>query len=777
MNIEQNIFQFLQNTPTKSASADEMAAAFNLTGDDIIKLFTVLDEKTRSGAILQDEDGLYFLPQKGGFVIGTLNVNSKGYGFVIPLEQEERDKGDIFIPAENFSDALNGDKVACKVTMSGGNRLREGYVEKIIEHKNEKIVGTFKKEKGFGLVEPDDTKLPSAIFIHKRSFNNAKDNDKVVCKVTKWPRGKHRLEAIIEKVLGREDDPGVDMLSVLHQYGLPEDFNAKVKNAARKVPLQIDEVEYKKRQKDDRRHLPIVTIDGEDAKDLDDGVYATTLPNGNFQLGVFIADVSYYVRENSVLDLEARKRGTSVYLADRVLPMLPQRLSNGICSLNAGEDRLSMAIEMEIDTNGSVLNYHIFQTIIKVHRRLSYTIVNKILIDNDEKTCQEYSDVVPMLKLLAKLRQALKNRRNKRGAIDFNLPELKVKLDEKGHPIEIIKRCGSLGESIIEECMLVANETVAEHMFKKKLPFIYRIHEQPDGEKITALNDFLASFNLHINKEADGTVKPKAIQAVIEKIQGTPLEKVILPLALRSMRQARYCETDLGHFGLAASYYTHFTSPIRRYPDLIVHRLLHETLRTGRISENRTETLNHLLPQIALDSSVSERTAINAERDSIDIKKIEYMSAFVGEKFHGIISSVTSFGLFIELDNGVEGLLHVSSLTDDYYEFVQEQYAMIGAASGRRYRIGDEIEVILARADVKERLIDFVLADKGGENLFKKMKKESAKKTPPAKAKHKAAHGKKKKNKNHPPETKRRKKRHAGKKKRSMKNGKQKQRH
>ncbi|WP_196604562.1 ribonuclease R [Pectinatus haikarae] len=719
MQLQERVLDYMENKASRPVSEEDIATGLQLNNEELIQLFTVLDNLELQGLIVRNRNDLCGIPSQMNLVIGRLSMNSKGFGFIIPDDPVEAEKGDVFIPPTLLSCAMNNDKVIARLnesTLSG--RSREGEIIRILEHSNSQIVGTFEKSTSFGFVTPDDKKLTQDIFIHKRNFNGASVGTKVVVQITRWPKKRQNPEGKIIKILGNINDPGIDILSVVHQYELPLDFPDEVKCAAQKIPLAVSEKDCKKRT--DRRMLTVVTVDGEDAKDLDDGVYAKKLDNGNFFLGVYIADVSHYVRENSPLDLEARKRGTSVYLADRVIPMLPTRLSNGICSLNAGEDRLSMAAEMELDINGSIVSYEILPTVIHVYKRLTYDIVNEILVDKNTETTKNNEDILPLLNTLLEVRNILKKRRNTRGSIDFSIPEIKVKLDEKGTPVALLKRMGSLGESIIEECMLAANETVAKHMFMKKTPFIYRIHEQPDKEKIAALNELLSAFGLHINKNTEtASIEPKSIQQVLAKVVGEKEEKIISSVALRTMQQARYCDENFGHFGLAAEYYTHFTSPIRRYPDLIVHRLLTEILPTGKISASRTEQLKKLLPEIALSSSVRERIAADAERDTIDMKKIEYMTRFVGDEFQGVISSVTSFGIFVELDNGVEGLIHVSSMANDYYEYVEKEYALIGRRTNTIYKLGDIVEVILMRADVKERMIDFVLKDNGVYNDIK----------------------------------------------------------
>ena len=443
---------------------------------------------------------------------------------------------------------------------------------------------------------------------------------------------------------------------------------------------------------------------------MDDAIYIERLANGNFLLGVHIADVSYYVRENTPLDKEARERGTSVYLVDRVLPMLPRRLSNRICSLNAGEDRLAMSIEMEIDYRGKVLKYEIFPSIIKVHTRLTYNIVRQILVDNDEALRQEHAKLMEPLENMERLCHILRNHRMQRGAVDFDFPEIKVKLDDTGKPIELVKRVRSLSESIIEEFMLIANETIAQHMHKIKMPFVFRVHEQPEQGKIDKLNNLLHNFGQNIPKSDE--IRPKELQNILKKVAGKPEERIISTVMLRSLKQARYEAENIGHFGLAATYYTHFTSPIRRYPDLIVHRLLRETFRTGDISEKRKQKLTAILPEIALHASQRERAAAEAERETVDLKKVEYMTQFIGQHFMGIINGVTAFGIFVELESGVEGLVRVSSMQNDYYVYVEEQYALIGEHTKKVYQLGQKVKVQIAKVSVDDRRIDMEFVDK-----------------------------------------------------------------
>ena len=714
MSLQEKIMEYMQTKAKRPMSQEDLLYALALEADEIKQLPSVMEELERKNLLIQNRSGLFGLPKHMNLVIGKMSITAKGFGFVIPdngLEEGKAKVDDIFIPAGMLNSAMNNDKVLVRITTERSSfTKREGEVIRILERANNKVVGTFESSRTFGFVVPDDSRLNQDIFIEGRNFNGAKVGMKVVAEITKWPTKNHSPGGKIIEVLGKIGAPGVDILSVMRQYDLSEQFPVDVQEEAKQIEQVPSKSECNKRK--DRRHLQIVTIDGEDAKDLDDGVYAEKLPNGNFFLGVYIADVSHYVKAFSPLDKEAYNRGTSVYLADRVIPMLPVELSNGICSLNAGEDRLSMCAEMEIDANGSVIKYDIFPTVIHVYRRLTYKLVNRILVEKDTQMIEDNQDILPLLHNLEAVYKVLNKRRQMRGAIDFDIPEVKVKLNAKGQAVGLVKREHGLGESIIEECMLVANETVAEHMARKELPFIYRVHEEPVEDKMFALNELLANFNLHLNRNTEGEVEPRAVQEVLNSIKGKPEEKIISAVALRSMQQAKYKAENLGHFGLAAKYYTHFTSPIRRYPDLIVHRLLKEQLN-GKMTAERQEKLKSRLPEVATHTSKQERVATEAERETTLIKEIEYMARFLGDEFHGIISGVTAFGIFVELDNGVEGLVHVSTMVNDYYEYVEKEYALVGEMTNFRYRLGDEVTVILTRASIKERSIDFILKDNG----------------------------------------------------------------
>lgn len=627
------------------------------------------------------------------YLTGKLTINIRGFGFVTPDDGSE----DIFIHAEKIHRAFHGDTVKIKIVEQYGKK-REGEVIEILEHAKNIFVGTVRSRKKKFWFAPDDEKFDVEIPLTRKAddseYLRALRNNrfKVVVKILSW----NPLRGEIIEVLGRQTESGVDISSVIRNHGATEDFPDEVLDEAKNIETEPSAGAISKRI--DRRNLKIVTIDGEDAKDLDDGVFAKKIDGGYF-LGVYIADVSYYVKPKSFLDKEAFERGTSIYPVDRVVPMLPKELSNGICSLNAGVNRLAFACEMNLDESGKVQSYKIFPTVIKVFRRLSYTQVNKFF---DGET-SELADCAENLNTLLKIYELRKKIRNKRGAIDFDLPELKIKLDADGKPIEMTKRINGTAEGVIEECMLAANETVAEHTLKKKIPSLYRVHELPDSEKIETLNRLLAHFSLHIAKNKNP--QPQDFQKILEQVKDTRAEKVISNFALRTMQQARYSTENLGHFGLAAEFYTHFTSPIRRYPDLIVHRMLRASLE----SPQEISKLAKKLEDAAKQSSERERRAIEIERECVDLKSVEYMKDFVGQNFDAVISSVTNFGFFAELENGVEGLVRAASLHDDFYNYVDSEFALIGQRKGKSFHVGDGVRVRLIEANVKLRQLTFEL--------------------------------------------------------------------
>lgn len=703
--VRENILNFMRDTGYAPMTSEELMDALAGTCSPN-KFWQEMLALEQNGEIIKTRFDTYGLPEKMGLVAGRFQLTSKGFGFVIP--DNKGDRPDVFIPPRALNGAMNNDRVLARIDNDTHGKKPEGEILRIIVHANNKVVGVFHQSGEFAFVTPDDKRIGQDVYVMKRHFNNAKDGQKVVVEITEWPQNNRKAEGKVTEVLGNLGDVGLEILSIIKQNDLPLTFPEEVLDASYKVPKTIKKSELNGRR--DLRDRTVVTVDGEDAKDLDDAVYVEKLNSDEYLLGVYIADVSYYVTENSVLDREARARGTSVYLVDRVLPMLPERLSNGICSLNAGEDRLSMACEMHINGEGKVLNYEIFPAVINVRHRLSYNIVRAMLA-GDAELCAKYKDILPMVGKMDELREILHKKRAKRGAVDFDLPEQKVILDEKLHPIEIVQRIHGNAESIIEEFMLAANETVAQHMFNQHWPFIYRVHDIPAEEKMQDFAKLLANFNIKFKVHEE--TKPKDIQQAVEAIAGTPEERLITTVALRSMKQAVYQTENIGHFGLAAKYYTHFTSPIRRYPDLIVHRLLHRWLQAPKLPANEVEPLGDKLDMIAEHSSIRERAAADAERATVELKKCEYMADHIGEEFDGTISGVTAFGMFVELENGVEGLVHISSLMDDYYDYYEERYALVGTHSGNVYRLGDKVRIEVLQVNISDVSIDFIMA---GEN-------------------------------------------------------------
>jgi len=565
-------------------------------------------------------------------------------------------------------------------------------------------VGTFRKLKPLPQVIPDDPRLLYPVYVKPKTKMRVDDGDKVLVEITVWPDKDRYPEGRIIEVLGGKGEPGLDVLCIIRKFQLRDEFPSQVVKEARRIAVLPGEDELAHRR--DLREWKMVTIDGEDAKDLDDAV-SIERTQGGYRLGVHIADVSHYVSEGGVLDKEAFRRGTSVYLTDRVLPMLPPELSNGICSLNAGEDRLAVSVVMDIDEKGEVRNYEIFKSVIRVKERMTYTDVNKILLENDPDLRVRYSELVPDFEVMGELCRILRKRRMDNGALDFDFPETKIMVDEKGWPVAVARMERQLAEMIIEEFMIKANEVVAEHLYKLKVPTLYRVHERPDEDSIKELNRVLGVFGYRVTERG---VQPKHFQEILEKIKDRPEERTVSTIILRSMRHARYAPQPLGHFGLASAYYTHFTSPIRRYPDLVVHRVLTHLLEKGAIPAKKRTAWEIKMPLCGEHSTLREITAEEAERESADLKKAQYMKQFVGEFFDAVVSSVTSFGLFVELENTVEGLVHVSSMSDDYYEFDDRSFSLTGRHTGKRFRIGDRVRVQLVNVNVDEAKIDFELA-------------------------------------------------------------------
>ncbi|MDF2670962.1 MAG: rnr [Paenibacillus sp.] len=701
------VLQFVREKAYKPMTYQELAQHFEVEDAEEFKDFLkILNQLENEGAVIRTRTERYGVPERMNLLRGKLQAHAKGFGFLLP---EEAGHPDVYIHANDMNGAMNGDTILVRITSksAAGGRL-EGEVARVATRAVTQIVGTLQSFESYAFVLPDDKRIVKDIFVPSHSFNGAVDGQKVVVRIVQYPQGRAAAEGEVVEVLGHKDDPGVDILSIIRKYQLPEAFADDVLKEAEAAPDTIREEELVGRR--DLRGKRIVTIDGEDAKDLDDAVNVERLPNGNYLLGVHIADVSYYVRENSALDKEAYNRGCSVYLVDRVIPMLPHRLSNGICSLNPHVDRLTMSCEMELDSHANVVRHEVFTSVIKTMERMTYTNVRKILSEEEPELLERYAGLVDDFRLMEELAMKLRNRRIQRGAIDFDFAESKVIVDENGKPTDIIKRERSIAEQIIEEFMLAANETVAEHFYKRKVPFLYRIHEDPDGEKLMHFMEFITNFG-YVVRSKGNTVQPRALQALLEEIKGTKEQTVISTVMLRSMKQAKYDANSLGHFGLAAEFYSHFTSPIRRYPDLIIHRVMREVFEEGSLSDKRHEYLASRMDDYARQSSERERVAVDAERDTDALKKAEFMLDKVGQVFEGIISSVTSFGMFIELDNTVEGLIRLSDMHDDYYHHHDKIHALVGERTSKVYRIGDEVKIRVARVNMAEHTIDFEMVD------------------------------------------------------------------
>jgi ribonuclease R len=713
-NIQEHVdrlLSYMKDEAYKPLTVQELEDAFGIEGSEnfkeFVKALVVMEEK---GLVVRTRSNRYGLPEKMNLIRGKVSAHAKGFAFVIP---EESGMDDIFIPPNETNNAMNGDTVLVRVSSESSGSRREGTVVRILKRGVEEIVGTYTESKHFGFVLPDDKKFASDIFIPKSANMGAVEGHKVVVKLTSYPEGRKSAEGEVTQILGHKNDPGVDILSVIHKHGITVDFPDEVLEQANQVPDEIDESDLVNRR--DLRDQTIVTIDGADAKDLDDAVTVTKLDNGNYKLGVHIADVSYYVKEGSPIDEEAFERGTSVYLVDRVIPMIPHRLSNGICSLNPKVNRLTLSCDMEINSEGQVVKHEIFQSVIKTTERMTYSDVNGILVDKDEELRNRYEPLVPMFEDMEELAQILRTKRMNRGAIDFDFKEAKVIVDEEGKPVDVAMRERSVAEKLIEEFMLVANETVAEHFHWMDVPFIYRIHEDPKEDKLQRFFEFITNFGLVVKGTANA-VHPRALQEIIEDVQGKPEEMVVSTIMLRSMQQAKYDPESLGHFGLSTDYYTHFTSPIRRYPDSIVHRLIRTYLIDGKLDESTRAKWDAQMDHIAEHTSSRERRAVEAERETDELKKAEYMEDKIGEEYDGIISSVTNFGMFVELPNTIEGLVHVSYMTDDYYRYDERHLAMIGEKTGNVFRIGDEITIRVVNVNKDERAIDFEIVGMKNNN-------------------------------------------------------------
>ncbi|RHO05845.1 ribonuclease R [Clostridium sp. AF37-5AT] len=708
----------------------ELAMLLGVPKEQRKDLEEVLNELVASGKVGISKKGKYARSEVFAQT-GIFSAHHRGFGFVTI---EGRD-GDLFVPPDDTGDAMDGDTVQVIIDENGRGGRAEARVLKVLKHANETLIGTFEKNKSFGFVIPDNPRITMDIFIPQGKENGAVSGHKVVVKLDTYATRNKNPEGHVQEILGHINDPGVDILSIVRAYGLPEEFPEDVMEEVSHAPeeLSADYVaeEIGKNGRVDLRDVPMVTIDGEDAKDLDDAVSVSKETiNGEtiYHLGVHIADVSHYVKEGTSLDAEAYKRGTSVYLVDRVIPMLPHRLSNGICSLNAGCDRLAMSCLMDIDEKGIIVGHKICESVVRIDRRMTYTAVNAILEAKNgteepqtdapekekskekaefaKKCLEEYADFVPMFLLLDETARVLRKKRMARGAVDFDFPECKIILDAKGRPVEIRPYERNAATMLIEDCMLAANETVAEDYYWQQIPFLYRSHEKPDGEKIKRFGILINNFGYSIRLQ-NGELHPKEMQKLLEKAAGSPEEALLARLALRSMKQAKYTTECMGHFGLAANYYTHFTSPIRRYPDLQIHRIIKENLHGG-LTKKRIAHYEKILPEVAIWTSSRERLADEAERETDKAKKVQFMERHIGEEFTGVISGISNYGFYVELPNTVEGMVRLANLDGDYYVFDEEHYELVGERTRKKFKLGQTVKIQVVSVDRYLKTIDFL---------------------------------------------------------------------
>lgn len=697
-NMRKNMLtEFFSDESYKPMKLKELCMFLHVPRDEKEELKMMLDRMISEGLIMT-VDGRYTKAEPSEYR-GIFFGSTRGFGFVKIEGREE----EIFISEDDTMGALHGDTVIIKITKKGiGDKRCVGQVIRIETRANGDIIGTYDKGKNFGFVIPDNTKISKDIFVRSENAKGAVSGHKVVVRILDYGTKNKNPEGKIVEILGHMDDPQTDVLSVVKAYNIPVEFPEDVDRQLKSIPDSLSDKDYDGRR--DLRTWPTVTIDGEDAKDLDDAI-TLTAENGIYHLGVHIADVSHYVTEHSPLDKEALKRGTSVYLVDRVIPMLPHQLSNGICSLNQGSDRLALSCLMDIDGKGNVIGHEILETVINVDRRMTYTAVNAIVTDHNPAVMEEYADFVPLFELMKEAADVLRDKRRQRGGIDFDFPESKIVLDATGYPVDVHPYERNAATKIIEDFMLIANETIAEDFFWQELPFLYRTHETPDMERIHKLMAIIRNFGYYIKAGRD-EIHPKEFQKLLGKIQDTPEETMISRLALRSMKQARYTTENFGHFGLAVKYYCHFTSPIRRYPDLQIHRIIKENIH-GALDENRQSHYNKILPEVATGTSMAERRADDAERDVEKLKKVEYMSGHIGEIYEGVISGMTSWGMYVELPNTCEGMIRLADLDDDYYYYDEEKLAIVGETLGTTYSLGQKIRVCVESTDKMARTIDF----------------------------------------------------------------------
>jgi len=707
MSFQDKLLGFMRETAYRPLTIDELARELGLHDKREIRKFTrLVEELEQAGKVIKTRYGRYGVPEKMNLAVGMLQGNKAGYAFVL---SDSPAAGDVFIPAGQMNGALHADRVVARLTGRREGGGREGEIIRILERRSRHVIGRLEFVRQSAYVVPDDQRISTDILIPRSQARPLKNGLKVQVEITRWPEKRRPPEGVIVSVLGEPGDQGLDTLTIIKKYELPEAFPPQVQKEVAVLSREITAADLEGRR--DLRALPVVTIDGADAKDLDDAVSLQHLANGNLELGVHIADVGHYVREGTALDREAYLRGTSVYLVEAVIPMLPPELSNDLCSLNPKVDRLTLSVLMELDTNGQLVKYEFAPSVINSRERMTYEDLRAILEEQDDALCRKYETLLPMFSGMGRLALVLRDRRTERGSIDFDLPEVKVILDGKGRPVALEKRPRSIAESIIEEFMLLCNEVVAAHFSRLQVPFIYRVHERPAEEKMLAFRDFVHNLGYKLKGRPEN-FHSRVLQALLLQVAGKPEQRVVNTLLLRSMKQARYSAEHLPHFGLAAVDYTHFTSPIRRYPDLVVHRLLREYL-AGMPTPRRLARLARNNAEAAERSSLRERLAMEAERESVDLKKIEYMAGKEGLEFEACISGVTSFGFFVELDNLVEGLVHVSGLADDYYRYNEATLSLHGERTGKTFRIGQPVRVVLKRVDKDKRQLDFALQASG----------------------------------------------------------------
>lgn len=702
---KERILAYMESEGYVPIKRRDMRAMLSVPQEDREKFENLINELIAEGRVFETKKGKLASPKDLQMATGTFIGHARGFGFVTPDAGGE----DIFIPASETMGAMQKDRVLYKVLHKAEkSKKADGVIVRILERGQQRIVGTFEAgSKGYGFVVADDKKIAKDIFISRENTKGAVTGHKVVVEITDYGEDRRNPEGKVIEILGHINDPGVDILSVIRRYELAVDFPEEVYAEIEHLGTEVAEADKKGRE--DLRDLLTITIDGADAKDLDDAVSLKRLGNGNFELGVHIADVSHYVRENTALDKEAYARGTSVYLVDRVIPMLPHKLSNGICSLNPHVDRLALSCLMEVNGRGEVVSHRILESVINSDYRMTYTAVREILEDGAPALLEQYAEILPMLEDMEELRQILGEKRRKRGSVNFDLPESKIILDENGKPIDIKPYEKSIATNMIEEFMLVCNETIAENSFWQEMPFMYRSHQEPDEDKLEKMEQFLRGFGYYLRKK-DGEIHPRELQKVLQKAEETDEERIITRMVLRSMMQARYTAENGGHFGLAAKYYCHFTSPIRRYPDLEIHRMIKKMLH-GELDEKASAYYRRKMPDWAKHCSKQERVAEDAERDTDALKKVEFMEDKVGQIYEGIISGVTNWGIYVELPNTIEGMVALSQMDDDYYEFDEKKMLVFGKRTKKSYRLGDKVVVSVAKVDRMMGTIDFVFEE------------------------------------------------------------------